>query len=45
MLTAGAGYFDETIKDEEVRIDAAVPEGSVTIGPIKVIGEDDPDGG
>jgi hypothetical protein len=45
MLTAGAGYFDETIKDEEVRIDAAVPEGSVTFGPIKVIGEDDPDGG
>jgi hypothetical protein len=44
MLTAGAGYFDEAIKDEEVRIDAAVPEGSVTIGPIKVIEDEDPDG-
>lgn len=43
MLAAGADYFDRVINKEEVQIKTPVPEGSVTIGPLKVIDDDVPD--
>lgn len=43
MLAAGAEYFDRAIKDEEVRVNSAGPEGSVTLGPLKVIEEEAPE--
>jgi hypothetical protein len=44
MLAAGAEYFDRATKGEEVRVNSAGPKGSVTLGPLKVLEEEAPDG-
>lgn len=41
MLAAGAEYFDRAIKDEEVRINSAAPTGTVTLGPLEVIEDEE----
>lgn len=45
MLDAGADYFDRVINKEEVKVKIPVPEGTVTLGPLKIIDDDEEDGG
>jgi hypothetical protein len=42
MLDAAAGHYDSETKDGEVTIRAPIPEGTVVIGPMEVLGTDVP---
>jgi hypothetical protein len=42
MLTAGARYFDQQIKDAEVTVNTTMPAGTVKLGPLNVIEEAKP---
>jgi hypothetical protein len=42
MLAAGARFFDRPMKEEEVAVAAQLKEGSVKLGPLKVLEENVP---
>ena len=37
MLVAGAGYFDQQVKDGEVVINSAAPPGRVILAPLEIL--------